>query len=65
MNLRSITVGSNIRNESNGETIRKAAGIVATVRSRLTDRYPKVRTTRLCTQPLTEIDGLNPGEVGR
>ncbi|MBS7650835.1 MAG: DUF711 family protein [Candidatus Bathyarchaeia archaeon] len=65
MNLRSITVGSNIRNESNAETIRKAAGIVATVRSRLTDRYPKVRTTRLCTQPLTEIDGLNPGEVGR
>ncbi|MBS7628901.1 DUF711 family protein, partial [Candidatus Bathyarchaeota archaeon] len=65
MNLRSITVGFNLRKDSNEETIRKAAGIVATVRRRLTDRYPKVRTTRLCTQPLIEIDGLNPEGGGR
>jgi len=65
MNLRSITVGSNLRKEGNEATIRKAAGVVAAVRRRLTERYPKVRTTRLCTQPLIEIDDLNPEGVGR
>ncbi|MGQ9543105.1 MAG: DUF711 family protein [Candidatus Bathyarchaeia archaeon] len=64
MNLRSITAGFNLQRENNEKIIHRAAELVSQVRRAFADRYQKVRTTRLCTQPLIEMGDLRPEGVG-
>ena len=64
MNLRSINAGFNIRREKNAAVIRKAAVLISEVKDAFKSRYPYVRTTRFCSQPLIDVNALKPSEVG-
>ena len=64
MNLRSINAGFNIDQEKNEGVVSRAASLISEVRRAFKHKYPNVRTTRLCTQPLIEVNSLQPSDVG-
>jgi len=63
MNLRSITSGFNIARENNDAAVKRASELISEARKAFEDRYPNIRTTRFCSQPLIEVDGLQPEGV--
>ncbi|MBS7623711.1 DUF711 family protein, partial [Candidatus Bathyarchaeota archaeon] len=65
MNIRSINAGFNIQRDGNEENVQRASRLISEVKKAFKASYPKVRTTRFCSQPLVEVGGLQPGEVGR
>jgi uncharacterized protein (UPF0210 family) len=64
MNLRSINAGFNIELEKNGKIVSEASRLISEVRRTFKSKYPHVRTTRFCSQPLIEVNGLQPEGVG-
>ncbi|MEM2943055.1 MAG: DUF711 family protein, partial [Candidatus Bathyarchaeia archaeon] len=65
MNIRSINAGFNIQKERNEAVVQRASRLLSEVKEAFKTSYPKVRTTRFCSQPLIEVGGLKPGEVDR
>jgi len=65
MNIRSINAGFNIQESSNEVVVQSASRLISEVRKAFKPKYPKIRTTRFCSQPLIEVAGLQPEEVGR
>lgn len=64
MNIRSINAGFNIELEKNGKIVNEASRLISEVRRTFKSKYPRVRTTRFCSQPLIEVNGLQPKGVG-
>lgn len=63
MNLRSINVGFNVEREHNETTIKKASKLISNVKRAFKVKYPYVRTTRFCSQPLIDVSGLQRSRV--